>query len=339
MSDLPCRVIGDRDVDVLLAAGRVVGYRHDGLGCRLVALLNTLRLSRLLGLEAEFLWETGPAGDGRLHGYSGGNATAFDEPILTDIRSATLDDVPGTVNMRANKPLRLRAEAPEQVHAELRVIARDLRLAGGMRLGETITPGRFAAGLHVRAGDTRQIRWLLTKYFPEVGWMQVLDQVLAQDGTGQVFIASDSAQFSAAAKRRHGGRVVTPADLGPTPADKLAADLREVTLLAQSARVVAPRMSNFSQLASLIGAVPRLRPEDVLQVAAVVDDLSATAAQSYATDVRALVDALDAVDRVGVAPVVPEMAEIRRTLAALEKRLEGVPRFADVTSPRSGIAT
>lgn len=244
--------------------------------------------------------------------------------------------MPERANFWGNKPVRLRHGKAGLVLADLRTTAHDLRLASGQRPGATFTPGRFTAGLHVRAGDARHLRWMLTKCFPEAGWLRVLDRILADDGSpgAHAYVATDSPRFLIDARQRFGARLVAAEDVAPSVADKLAEDLRDLVLLAQCARIIAPRMSNFSLAASLIAGIPRERPENVLGIADIVDDLTATAVRTYIADVRLLTDHLATSDVAHSDADTARLDEVLRTLVALEKRGKGTPRLARVAGAR-----
>ena len=197
--------------------------------------------------------------------------------------------------MRYGMPVLMPGEDLDDVKSHLGVIARDLVLADGRRLGDTLGAGRFSAALHVRQGDARSLTWLLVKCFPPQGWLRVIRETAAtaSDPAAHVYVASDSSDFLAEARRRFGRRVVIREDVtGPEPS-KLRADFADAVLLSQGARLVAPRASAFSLFSSILGGVSPEPPEVVFGIAPIARDLVNVARDHYCRDVQVLLDACD----------------------------------------------
>lgn len=323
-------VLGDAMVQRLVSAEVIVGFRKDGLFARILCLLNTIRLGDVLGKPAQYMWEELDASSPAPHGYDDGWRSILRDDRIVDVPPRRGGPWPANSNLSVSLPALLPGESLHEVSVELGRIARGLQLSNGRVLGESLVPGKYTCGLHARQGDSAQIRYMITKYFPASGWLQLIDRVLADDPTAVVFLASDEPRLLAEALQRRDARVRVASDVIPSGAGKLAADFAEALELAQACRLIAPRQSTFSMFASLVSGAPIETPEAVLNIEAIVEELVSVALRSYENDLGA---ALLYLDELGcdTAP----LAGQRRALLAAGALLRGRPGGAGYKNEKS----
>ena len=303
----------------LASSEAVVGFRSDGLFARVNCFLNTIRLAEKLDKPARFLWKgVEPMGGGTAHGYdSDWRSILLDDRIVGV--SSTIESGSVDANMRTWTPAVLPGEDVATVRAELGQIARSLTMVDGRTVGEAASTNLYTWCLHARQDDAAQLKWMLTKYFPASGWLQVLETLMAQDPNGNGFLASDSHTLKEMARARYGHSLRTPEEVIPEGLGKLQADFAEAIHLSKGRRLIAPRASAFSLFASLVGGVTVESPEHVLGITDIVEDIVWVALASYERDLGRAIEHIDH-------PGEPQLAGLRRSLDEVRTLMQGKKR-------------
>lgn len=250
---LEFRRVGEEQVAAWRSAGRLIGFRGDGMFARVNTHLNSLRLGRRLHLPVTTLWPTGDLGSNAHHGYERSITSIIADDAIVDVTAEDLNDRMPTVNQRVNRPVVLPGERVEDVLDELSTIARALPLHDGRQVSDLIPEVGYDAGLHMRLGDAAQSRWLLTKFLPPSVWMRVVSALLARDASIEtLYIATDDPVALSEIREAHPGLVVCIDDT-MTESDKLTRDFMDSVHLAGCRTMVIPSYSNLSVFSRYLG--------------------------------------------------------------------------------------
>jgi hypothetical protein len=267
---------------------RIISRRWDGLGGRLNSLLNAWSMARELGLAFQFIWPRNAFkelchpnelfGEGFLERYEIPESTSLSCKQLPFAMGWTRAEVlefcrtNRTSTFEIDNCFDVTSFADETKEAAVRrfraavlEIEWNSALRRLMEQWEGIGP-YFA--IHVRAGDIVTGGWRhfvpVEKYTP-MALVECAVESLSEQDHAPVVVVTDNAVYLDYLKSRF-ERVRAPGDLIDvyselTPAQQTFAD---ILVLSRARRLVAPPMSAFSQLASLLGDVLIEGVQDVM---------------------------------------------------------------------------
>lgn len=274
------------DVRPRLDAKFISSRRPDGLGGRLAALLNAIRLSRLLGLDYRFRWGDNlvndehhavPSADKvfapeywRVHGDT--ERPIEQQPSIKATSAAlgrahTLDEVRNNLTSANGftvplEPIGRYVDAPgidAPYAAEFAEIGFSAEIEASLKVARTVELPANAVGLHLRSGDI--VFGKYRRYF--VHTRKVISFPIAKAVIGElerrghtvILFGQDEAL---AADLVSGSRTIKAADLldGGSPTQQA---LAEIVLLSRLDMVVA-RNSLFAEQAASISGTPLIDP-------------------------------------------------------------------------------
>ncbi|GIG53831.1 hypothetical protein [Demequina activiva] len=269
------------------ASHRVIllASRSDGVGGRLAALLNGMRLARLLGVPLRLIW---PADHGLGFGMTIPPAEQVFSPRFLAEHADAPHDGRRTRRLPAEevslKDLRSRLDAREAWAMPLALLdtwVTDREAAGPFRreFDEVEFAPAFAtavaaadaidveptwSALHVRGGDIvfgrNRRHFIHTRKAVPYPVVDALAQQLRAEGLTPLLFGQERDVLETLA-RRHGGQVAL--DLLPGELQGLPLALAEMVLMSRMPRIVASD-SVFARMATALSGTPLTRPEDLL---------------------------------------------------------------------------
>lgn len=278
--------------------GRIVAFRNDRLGARLISLVNAMRLAEDHGFDFAMHWHSTP---GVGHEFND-PCEIFDEsfvaahfidreawlPIMRGARTITpnrvLPHAELAAELGAGRDVRLEAvfgtvilqgEDREAVARRTGEVFRALPLAPALRplFAQLTEAFGGAVGYHLRRGDissslkARNRPWP-HKFVPSEYYLAHMDEAL--HAQRKVVVFSDDAE-TVAEMRAAFPQMLCAADLIPvaglTPAQR---DYLELCAMSACARLIAPEASAFSSAAAQLGNVPKRDVKSDLSPAACI---------------------------------------------------------------------
>lgn len=262
--------------------GKLIAFRADRMGGRLIALLNTLRFARSHDLPFVVHWrDSDGLGDGtelfsqdfvRDHfidkpSYQRmkGRATAIGSVLQSPTREAFLDHFKGGMHVLLDPPfdvLKMPFEDEAEVHRDFRAVVDDLPLNPVLaehldRLRGQLRDGRRTVAYHIRRGDlTSDMRAMNrawpNKFVPDEFFETHIRANLEGSGTRTILFSDNPSVLT-----RYTGMfpdLLTFARVADTSAlTEVQRDALELFAMSLSDLIVAPPSSAFSSTARTIG--------------------------------------------------------------------------------------